>query len=471
MKKKAAIMGVIIAAMLGGCGERAQEAPNEIEDNTAVGVVTEQTSTMGINSNAKDFETYLADGSFYVVDNGIFYPLVYYIDNYSGTGEVVNKENQKYYTTENEHNIPTLYSDCEIVYYSTTSLLDYLVWTRFYDLGYTIGATRLSEMTNGRIYLDLTDEDEMTIIPDSELYAIMETGAEYVLLDKIGGKQIDKTFINEGLINVVQKSKSYDLEVYTGTQFQHYTTTANIHAFREFEIFASIEYETLQDRFYKIEIPEYLPNGYYTLSGQGMFRLVRGESYSEETEFNEPILFPPLEEEWDGTLIAREEDEYVAPARYSEFEPLNKFKTNIPGALGYVDESLFAEEDDKENAPIILKEATIKEFELYFPKNKTCRISITSEAKEITGDIYVIIGNTMRTLNYDRLQEAYVTEFIGNGDQGTLVVAGLTKKYNIQLTNCEQYDEAKHGAQNTEEASGTVESETTETKEAPERRG
>lgn len=465
---------VLTTGLFTGCSERAQIGPKEVNDLTTDGNVNYQTSIYGIDSSKKNFEELLYDNWFYVVHDGIYYPLTHYITNYElddGYGNTVQRYRQQYFTTENEINIPTLFPGDELVYYSKNMLLDTLEWARFYDLGYTIGVYSLNEMQNGRIYLDLSDDEKIPVIPDSELFSLVELKEDYILLDKIGGHQIDNTFLGDGLINVVQKSKKYDLEVYVGTNFKHLTTTANIHAFREYELFGSIEYETLQDRFYKIEVPEYLPTGYYCINGYEMFRLVREESFSDSTDFNEQLLFPALEDN-DTEIEIYNGEEYIPPRKYSTFELLNYFTTDIPGKFGYVEpkteEEMLAEEQEQEKENIILKEATIKEFELFFFDKEKCSIIITSTTGETTGDMYVEFDGYVKPLTFNRLEGNYSIEFTGNGKPGTLVVSGLIQNYNIKLINCEQYDEQKHGI--SAPTSDNTESNTEENTETSEER-
>lgn len=425
------------AILFSGCGERKKEE-KEIKDMTQEGVVTSQTSTLGIPGDSKDFKEKLVSGSYYVLHDGVYYPLFEYGNNTTDAPkDFVEPKRQLYFTTENEINIPTLFEGDELVYYSVDGLLDYLVWERYYDLGYTVGLLNLKTMTSGRVYLDLSKDDVVSIIPDSELYAMMDLNAEQILIDKIGGVSIDETLISDGLITSTQKSKTYDLEVYTGTHFKHYITTANTHAFKAYELFASIEYETLQEFLYRIEIPDYFVNGYYLLDGQGVVRIVRGDSYSEDTDFNEQLLYPSVDKsKWDY-----DENAYVAPRIYSTFEPLNKFKTNQEGKLGYVPEDASkTTEESNEFAEVILKEAVTKEIELYFPKGKTCTVQIKSSTGETTGDIRLVIGKSIRPLTYDRLEGIYTTTFKGKGEKGTLIVTGLTKTYDISLVNAEQYN-------------------------------
>ena len=427
-------IAIVFSAMLTGCGQREKEKQS-IEDLTEDGEISYQTSSFGVDSRSKNFEKKLISGSYYVVQDGIYYPLVYYVDNHgmSSPTNVVQPSRQIYFTTQDEVEIPVLFDDCELIYYSKEGILDYMTWERYYDLGYTIGLLDLKTMTSGRVYLDLSDEKEMHIIPDSELFEINELKAEKLLVDKIGGIQVTEDLISDGLILSTQKSKQYDLEIYTGTQYVHYLATANTHAFKAYELFASIEYETIKEGFFKIEIPEYLVTGYYSLNDSGVFKLVRGSSYSPDTDFNEQLLYPNLDEKT-GEPIEK------APRVYSTYEPLNQFSTNQEGKLGYVDkDSEVSVDTSEELEEIVLKEAVVKEFELFFPKDRECTIQIKTNSRDSGGDIYLTIGNKVKIVHYDALAGIYELTIAGGNEKGVLTVTGLSSNYNITLINCETY--------------------------------
>lgn len=436
------ILSVLLAStliasslLLSGCTGRGKEK-NNIEDLTDDGTIQTQTSTMGVTKVEE-----LVSGSYYVLHNGTYYPLVYYVNNFEDApGNSVKTSRQAYFTTANEIQIPTLFlgQEDKLVYYSTDTLLDYMVWERFEDLGYTIGVHELQQMTNGRYYLNVAEDEDECIIPDSELYSIYDLGVDFVLLDKIGGVDIndENGMVENGLIKGGVKSTEYDLEVYCGTLYKHFTTTFNIHAFQAMELFASVKYKTMQEYIYEIEIPSYFVDGYYYLNNGGMVRIVTGDRYSEMTEFNEPLLCPDPEKWEEG-----EDPLYI----YSEFPALNKFTTTLEGKLGYVDPK--AEEETKEeeetDAPVkVLKEASIKEVGLFCPADTQCIITIESPTKESTGDSFVKVGSKVYLLNYDRIKNQYQTSFAGRNNSAVLTVSGFFDAYEINLKGCYEYPEA-----------------------------
>ena len=426
-------------------------------------------TAVGIWSGAEDFIEQLSSGTYYVVQDGYYFPMYkgLFPGEDDGPGTSADPGRKMIYSTEDEIFIPTLYEDCELVYYSETGLLDYITWERYYDCGYTLGLWDIKQMISERLYLDL-DGDEDCIYPGTDLYDVYNLGAEAVMIDKIGQTQATPDLLEDGMFASAnfEKGKEYDLAVYDGTYYHHYREKADIHAFKAYEVYASIEYETMQqENFYKVEIPEYLVTGYYRIGNKGMIRLVRGNSWGEDTDFNEQVLFPYV----DTTSWSYDPDEYVAPNRYSAFEPLNEFYTDQEGKLGYCpmdEEGRFIKVDageEEEKTLNLIKEATVKEFEIWLPEGADCSIEIISPSGETTGDVVLTIDGRDRKVPYNRLDGKYLCELKGKGQKGTLVISGLFANYEVHLNGCEQYrgqdaaSEQKEGQEEAEETSSAEE--------------
>ena len=312
-------------------------------------------------------------------------------------------------------------------------------------------------MESGRQYIK-TKKNQNNILPDTSVYDIYKLKANEILLNSIGQTKIDQSIVKQGLIDTTQKGASYTLEIYDGSYFYSYNTIADMHAFRAFELFGSIEYTPLQTYFYEITIPEYFEDGYYLVDGFGFVRIVKGKEWnSENTNFNKQILYPEIpnnlldknnidisEVVLDSILIKDmsnpESEDYVAPDLYSTYEPINKFKTNIPNVLGYVDPDVEDSEYDEEELELRnkLQESKVSKFNLWFPKGKNCMVTIQSPTMEAMGTIDVTIGNKVHNLSLDRLNGLYSTTFKGTDEVGVLTVRGLYNSYDIKLVNCSQ---------------------------------
>lgn len=472
--KKIIIMGLITILLLTGCsGRKTIDMPEDEETTTSnlTGDIRYETATWDyiFDTQSASFEEDLPDDSFYVVHNGKYYSLYEYMTNYDGKAseDDTADPNKQFYTIVNdENNIPTLFlgNGDELVYYSTSQLLDYKIFQRMYDWGYTIGLFNIKTMMNGRCYVDLTDET--SILQGTDLTDLYELGVEKALLDKIGNNVLTKDYVEAGLIASTEKMSSYDLDVYAGTYYNHFLATSDVRAFLQYELYALGEYETMKQYYYKFKIPDFLEDGYYYIDGQGMFRLVRGKSYNDETDFNKQVLFASVPDENDRIDKYNEYQEILTEypymscqSCYSPIPKLNKFTTNVEGALGYEEKTKDDELEDNKIGQTLLKEATVKEVKLWFPLGKECTVKVTSKEGELGGDISIkYLDNSVRKLNYSKLDGFYYVTLIGDGTQGTLKISGLYKAYDITLINCEVYNDQDKQIEEVATSSPTPES-------------
>lgn len=449
MRAKKVITGIVStvlsASLLLGCGRTDSTEVSTLKESTEPveeGYVNYETSTLGIDSNSKNFEEQLTDGMYYVVHEGIYYPLYFDYRNDEAKDSIstsVDEDRMCFYNTDNFVNIPTLLSGDHLVFYSQTQMLDYIQWERYKDLGITLGMYDLKETMGGKIYLDFSDKDVIPIVDSSDLMTLAELGIDNITVDKIGGVALDNSVVEDGIVVGVTEGTSYDIEVYTGTHYKHYNSIANVRAFKSYELYASTGMETLQDCFWEIDIPEYFVNGYYNIDNKGLVRIVKDSGYSKDIDFNEQVLFPDVSE-YDGSIsVVR---------MYSENENLNSFRqTQFPEELGYVDPDAKkdeAKEDEMENSlpeAAQFKEANIKTYELWFPEGKQCEIVITSKTGEATGSATITFDTGGSTaITYNRFDKNYTAIVNGKGNVGTLQIGGFWYDYDIQLTNVELYD-------------------------------
>lgn len=439
--KKLFLPVISLMIMLTGCGNANITKDATVSENSSQYTfdITEETSEFGINTKDKDFISKLTDNNYYICHNDVFYPLVTYIqstEDVMDTDKAASYNDMYFFTSDNEHNIPTLYEGDKLYFYSKSNMLNYTLFYRLYDCSYTIGVTNLRSNIGGRYYLDFANEENFKyLLSDSGLEDIYnQKDTDQVMFDKIAGVQITDDLIDNGVIKGLKKDADYDLEVYLGSYFTHYTVKSKYHLFRGYEKFATSNYTTLQDFLYEIEIPEYLKTGYYNLNEIGIFRYVKGNSYNSDTDFNDPILMLPEFDE-NGDPVSQEK--YI----YSENPNINKFKTSIPGCVGYVDPELQQEETtNEESEEIVLNKTVMKTYDLFLPANEECVITVKSPTEEKTGNIVITLDdNTQKTAEYDYLNKEYVLTVNGRGYKAVLNINGFTKGYDIELTNAETY--------------------------------
>ncbi len=438
------------------------------------GLVTDETSTLGVDSSTPDYETYLTDGQFYVVHNGIYYPLfqdmtneVY--DDYDLEDAYRTRNGEMmFYTLESEQNIPTLFPGDTIVYYSTTNMLQNIFFERYYNCGITFGLRDLQRTSGGRYYIDLANSDIESVLPNTSLSEIAKLEASQVLIDKVGGIDIRDNSVKDGIILGATKGQTYDFEIYTGTNYQYITGEANIHAFKDYELFESTKFSTLREHFWQITVPDYLVEGYYNINHLGMFRLCKDVFYSDNTNYNEQLVYPELKEypyldsenytiddynEFLTTVEDKYYDSRIVCGLYTDDEELlnaddaYKFQeTNIVGCINYTEPvdpyeyyEVYEPEIFEEEEIASLTKANIIKYDLWFPEDRNCKIVI--ETPESTGAAYIKFSNgSTNKLTYNKFDKVYETEFKGVGIEGVITISGLTDDYDIVLTNVEVYN-------------------------------
>ena len=200
--------------------------------------------------------------------------------------------------------IPTVTSSDRLIYVSKTEVPESIIFERFADHGYTIGVSNMIPDAGGHYYIEyaVSDEEDYKYYIDLTSDATQLTELEIVTklyLDKVGDLKVDEDSVSDGgTVLGLEKDKQYVCEFYTGTYYQDFLLTANIHSFSSMERFVSYDYEFMHSTFIVIEIPEYFTSGYYFINGVGLFRYVdeedlkiyNGEAYDAAIDWNEPLI-------------------------------------------------------------------------------------------------------------------------------------------------------------------------------------
>lgn len=207
-------------------------------------------------------------------------------------------------SSENDKDIPTLSSGDMLIYVSDDSVPDTISFERFADYGYSIGISNLTADEGGHYYFpyEESDEDEYKRFIDMKSDAKEITSLDYVsklYLDKVGEIKVDSESISDGgTVSGLKKDEKYICEFYTGTFYQDFELTADIHTFGSFERFYSHDYVFLHSNCIAISIPDYFVSGYYYVNGVGIFRYVsekdektyNNKPYDENIDWNKPLI-------------------------------------------------------------------------------------------------------------------------------------------------------------------------------------
>ena len=227
--------------------------------------------------------------------------------------------------------IPTVTSKDRLIYVSKTEVPESIIFERFADYGYTIGLSNMIKDAGGHYYIEyaISDEEDYKYYIDMNSDASQLTELEVVTklyLDKVGKIKVNEDSVSAGgTVLGLEKDKQYVCEFYTGTFYQDFLLTANIHSFGSMERFVSYNYEFMHSTFIVIEIPEYFKSGYYYVNGVGLFRYVadseaatyNGKAYDEAIDWNDPIIIY----DENGEVIYDPSNPDYYEEKYSESDP------------------------------------------------------------------------------------------------------------------------------------------------------
>lgn len=474
-----------VGLALTGCTGRETPQYDALEGEYEPGQIYYETASTSYALDDPELTNYLVSGKFYILHDGRLYPLYNNLLKRTTSGEwdalTGGSSSFDRFIIPNVNNIqeiPTLFEGDSLYYYQASGIFDYFVAERYRDLTWSVGMMNLKSTTVGRVYLSITGADTDTAAFASELGDMVNvTGGDgNLFLYKLGGIQMTDDYLTPHgkIVSGLERGAEYDMEVYNGTNYYYYNAKVNYDFLQGFESYALWDYIPLRDCLYEVVIPEYLKTGFYEMQGTGLFRLVRGTYYDDNTDYNERLLYGYYEHE-DGEEYDEESENFKMPGIYSDHEKLNGFKAYDSTCFGYVEED---EEEVEDEELQILKDqfaqATITKTELYLPDGTDCIIELDSS--EGTGSVYLLTDSGRKiTLPYSRTTKTYAGSLRGTGEKATLVVQGLYDSYVINLTGAETYkyqDALPDTTQDTSvetsvetsaETEGTVPEETTET--------
>ncbi len=460
MKKLVSMaVGLLSVAILGGCSlslsTKSNTETEELQQLRAMGIISYEESTKGIPISANKIVSKLEDGHYYVLHDNVLYPCYTDMTTYSDIPKYGPDPNVRFnaYTSESVIDIPTLFEGDKLYYYSPSGVLMYSTFERFKDLGWSVGLRNIKSTPAGYCYLDIenektdgTGEGPCIMRPMNEVRNLSDTN---IFIDKIGGVKITKDYCENGIINGLVEGINYDIEFYDGTNYKYYSSECNTRFFQSYEVYLIDKYTALQDFLYEIEIPEYLLEGYYDVDAKGMFRYVKGKEYSDDTDFNERLLYQYYAHDKGDTSW----DTHLLPSPYSENPEINQFKAYDEGYFAWeqtrektreeLEEEAAAERDSAENqSPAGVANyiaASLTKTELWLPEGRPYKIVI--ESKESTGSISLCFSNGRAAhLPYDRISGTYTYEGVGKNEIATLETKGLYDDYKITMTNAETYN-------------------------------
>lgn len=284
-------LSAILAFGLTGCGNKSSE--------NKIGVVT-----------FDDIDK-LADGGYYVQHEDVYYQ-PYFGQTSFTPGRVASAKDDKRvaWYGEDYANIPTMNKGDTIVYHSTQPFTEGITIERFEDLGYTVGICQMKETSSGR-YSFATDSRKFNVDIKSDAGTLCQNGETTATFEKIGGVHLRAGNISRaGTIVGLSKDKTYDCDIYIGTDLHECKIKADVKALCSMEVFEIKDYNFDRSKTITFKFPKNLQSGYYNIGGFGIVRYInstKGE-FSESMDMNIPNDIENLYADADNPSIDDLED-------------------------------------------------------------------------------------------------------------------------------------------------------------------
>lgn len=230
-------------------------------------------------------------------------------------------------SAENEDNIPTLYKGDELIFVSDDNIPKSFSFERYYDHGYSVGISGLTEYItgSGNYVLNMSNNENINIKSNSSAAKLANYLSDDVIISfpYIGDKKITASDISKsGTIKGLLLNSEYNTSIYIGSKRYTLKLRADTRIFSSYEQeFTSNQYSFVGSNVMKITIPEYFKSGYYCINGMGLFRYVAdGDSYDNSTNFNDSIIV----RDDAGRVIYNPVPSYVEGSKTDNFDAINQ---------------------------------------------------------------------------------------------------------------------------------------------------
>ena len=364
-------LSAILAVGLTGCGNKSSE--------NKIGVTT-----------FKDIDQ-LADGGYYVRHGDVYYQPYFGQTSFTPDRTVTAKDDKRVaWYGEDYANIPTMNKGDTIVYHSTQPFTEGITIERFEDFGYTVGICQMKEASSGR-YSFATDSRSFNVDIKSDAGTLCQNGETSATFDKIGGVNLRAGNISRaGTIIGLSKGKTYDCDIYIGTDLHECKIKADVKALCSMEVFEIKDYSFNRSKTITFKFPKNLQSGYYNVGGFGIVRYInsaKGE-FSESMDMNIPNDIENLYADVDEPSINDLED-YTEDIKEETFT-LNE-DTDVTVSVIYQDSKDYTE------APVVKVVGSEAAYTLSEKKNNELSSSLSLKSGTYT---IKLIGLGNRTYSY-----------------------------------------------------------------------
>jgi hypothetical protein len=194
------------------------------------------------------------------------------------------------------NNIPVMRRGEKIVFHSSNKLITRLNIERYYDLGYSIGISKLKEnKSTGRFTLDIRDS-ALTVDPNSDAKQLQDITANgQIIIDSIGNTPLRSGNVSpSGTILGLEKDKTYAINAYLGTNLHSKNIKADVRVLASSEGHKIEKFEFSGHKTVEFQFPSYYNSGYYLINGFGLVRYISDDKVGvdDEIDMNVPNIYP-----------------------------------------------------------------------------------------------------------------------------------------------------------------------------------
>lgn len=233
------LLTMAITTALVGCGSQ------KVEDTTSTN------GPYSIDQIQSGLYIMTGDGKFYTPDTS----------GQNFTNEVTSSDPRRIiYSYEDNKEIPTLYADDKLVYFTSGTIPDNFGVEKFRDAGYTFGLYGISKNSGGEYTFNAS-----SFIPESTLEQSFNgyiSDGEFGTLLSVDEKPVDVDNLSvAGTYKCSKKDQKVKLSFMKGTFYNEVEAFADEHVWYSAETSNVLSYETTKNGFIVLNLPDGLEDG------------------------------------------------------------------------------------------------------------------------------------------------------------------------------------------------------------------
>jgi hypothetical protein len=452
------------------------------QNKTKAPTVTKPKVYKGTEPNTGISLDKIQDGFYYVYHKGKAYPIqsAFQTNGLEAATDKTDATRVLMTDAAGVKNIPTLYlgSGDKLIYRNSKTAINTIRYERYQDEGYSFGIYGANAQPNGTYTIALSGSSSATSSTKSNIRSsssaqaiastLTDTKATYTFASIGKGKHavaITKKVLSPGgfvkpsvLVenpkagSIVPEERVYPVNIYAGTESHTFDIKSDTRYFTGMELYA--EYTKGLDTtstYQTLEIPDYLPDGYYAPNFGGVFRLVRGTEYKDTTDFNKRQL--AVNQTTDYSTNTEVDSVTGQTNCYSTSPDLNTYTTKDPNAFGFNRADQTTDSDDESST--IEAENTDKTYSILPKEGKSYTFTVTTTGDKGTVAYETPVdGWTFTPKANSDGTTTYTSTISGNGQENKIKVSGFSGKVTVDLDGAESKTDESKTDEKTDKSSG-----------------